>query len=393
MMKKVLIKFEKYYNCGGSIYSISKSAIQARYLIWDTLKMRTFFLNIIILLCSFKTFGQGLYDGPYVSYEGSKIWNRSVVNGVINKYETIDGEVKVNFADPNLNFSVPLKKSLQNEPSIFSQPTKIFVVSDIEGEFEGFRNLLLINKVIDKKYNWTYGKGHLVICGDLFDRGLSVTETIWLIYKLEELAKKAGGYVHTILGNHDIMNLSGDLRYVQPKYLESAKLMGVDYMSLYNTGSEIGRWLRTKNTIEKIGDNLCMHAGVSPIINELGYSIEQINTLCRPFYDQVKILKGVGDPKIDPFFTGKSSLFWYRGYFFEPKATEAEVSKTLQVFEVKRIIVGHTIVKGNVAFYYDGKVLGMDVDRHKGDNQAAIYENGKWFAVNDKGESRMIKNQ
>lgn len=392
-MKKILIKFEKSHNCGRNIYSKLKHAMQALYFIGDTLKMRTFFLHMLILLCSVKTFGQGLYDGPYVSYEGTKIWNRSVVNGVTNKYEIIDGEVKVNFADPNLNFSVPLKKSLQNEPSIFSQPAKIFVVSDIEGEFEGFRNLLLINKVIDKKYNWTYGKGHLVICGDLFDRGLSVTETIWLIYKLEELAKKAGGYVHTILGNHDIMNLSGDLRYVQPKYLESTKLMGVDYMSLFNSSSEIGRWLRTKNTIEKIGDNLCMHAGVSPVINELGYSIEQINTLCRPFYDQVKVLKGVGDPKIDPFFIGKSSLFWYRGYFIEPKATEAEVSKTLQIFQVKRIIVGHTIVKGNVAFYYDGKVLGMDVDRHKGDHQAAIYENGKWLAVNDKGESRLIKNQ
>ncbi|MFN0255621.1 metallophosphoesterase [Pedobacter ureilyticus] len=351
--------------------------------------MRNLYLTIM-LLCSLASFGQGIYDGPYVSYEEGKVWIRSIANGTVIKTELKDKKVRVNFADPVLNFSVSLKKSLQNEPAVFAQPSKMFVVSDIEGQFVGFRNLLLANKVIDEQYNWTYGKGHLIICGDLFDRGLSVTETIWFIYKLEELAKKAGGYVHTILGNHDIMNLSGDLRYVQPKYMESAKLMEVDYMTLYDKNSELGRWLRTKNTIEKIGDNLCMHAGVSPIINELGHSVAQINTLCRPFYDQVKQLQGVGDPKIDPFFKGKSSLFWYRGYFFEPKATEVEVTKTLDIFNVKRVIVGHTIVKGNVAFYYGGKVLGIDVNRHGGDHQAAVFENGEWFAVNEKAERRKI---
>lgn len=356
----------------------------------NSYKMKIFWLSILTFVCSIKIFGQNLYDGPHVSYENGKVWNRVVVNGVANKYEVNDGKVSVQFADPSLNFTVSLKNSLKNERSIFRQPKKMFVVSDIEGQFEGFRNLLLVNKIIDEKYNWTYGKGHLVICGDLFDRGLAVTETMWLIYRLEYLAEKAGGYVHTILGNHDIMNLSGDLRYIQPKYTESAKLMRLDYMSLFDKSSELGRWLRTKNTIEKIGDNLCMHAGVSPIISELGHSIKQINTICRPLYDQVKMLQGVGDPKIDPFFRGNSSLFWYRGYFFEPKATEAEVSSTLEIFKVKRIIVGHTIVEGNIAFYYGEKVLGIDVNRHGGDHQAAIYENGVWFAVNDKAEKRTI---
>ncbi|MDR6132571.1 metallophosphoesterase [Chryseobacterium sp. SORGH_AS_1175] len=297
--------------------------------------MKKYLFLIAMLICSVAGFGQELYDGPYVSYEGGRAWNRSVTNGVASRNEIKGGKVQVHFADPKLNFSVSLKKSLQNEPSVFEQPAKMFVVSDIEGEFNGFRNLLIANKVIDEQYNWMYGKGHLVICGDLFDRGPAVTETMWLIYRLEGLAKKAGGYVHTILGNHDIMNLSGDLRYVHSKYPESAKLMGVDYMALFDQNSELGRWLRTKNTIEKIGDNLCMHAGVSPVINELGYSVEQINTLCRPFYDRVKVLQGVGDPKIDPFFMGKSSLFWYRGYFFEPQSDRRRGFKNLSNIQGK----------------------------------------------------------
>lgn len=393
MRKYVLLFANRFASLINRLSKMSKNMRQSFPLIRNQLRWRKHGLSILMLLFSVITFAQGIYDGPYVSYEGGKIWKRIVENGAADKSELKEGIVHVNFADPKLNYTVLLKKSLQNEPAVYDQPKKMFVVSDIEGEFMGFRNLLIANKVIDEQYNWIYGKGHLVICGDLFDRGLAVTETIWLIYRLEELAKKAGGYVHTILGNHDIMNLSGDLRYVQPKYMESAKLMGLEYMSLFNKSSELGRWLRTKNTIEKIGDNLCMHAGVSPVINELDYTIEQINDLCRPFYDQVKMLQGVGDKKIDPFFMGTSSLFWYRGYFFEPKASEADVSKTLQVFNVKRIIVGHTIVKGNVAFYYGGKVLGIDVDRHGDDHQAAVFENGEWFAVNVRGERRTIKNQ
>ena len=128
---------------------------------------------------------------------------------------------------------------------------------------------------MDEQYKWTFGKGQLVICSDLFDRGSDVAATIWLLYKLEQDAKAKGGYLHTILGNHDIMNLSGDLRYVKGKYFEHAKLMGIDYMELYGSNAELGRWLRSKNLIEKIGDNLCLHAGVAPEINKLKMNLKE----------------------------------------------------------------------------------------------------------------------
>ena len=83
----------------------------------------------------------------------------------------------------------------------------MFVLSDIEGEFAAFKSLMQGNGIMDQNYKWTFGDGHLVICGDLFDRGNRVTEYLWLLYKLEDEAKAQGGYVHVILGNHDIMNL------------------------------------------------------------------------------------------------------------------------------------------------------------------------------------------
>jgi len=353
--------------------------------------MRTLTL-LTLPFWNLNAFAQELNDGPYVNYEGDQLVIRAVVAGKstistqpISKKKT--AVINVLFPDnPKWNFKVPLKQVLIEENSDFAQPEKVMFLSDIEGEFEALRSLLLANGVIDLSYKWTFGNGHLVICGDLFDRGKNVPETLWLLYKLEDLAIKAGGYVHVILGNHDVMNLSGDLRYLQKKYLESAKLMNLDYISLYDTHAELGRWLRTKNTIEKIGDNLCMHAGVAPIINGLNLSVTEINRLCRPYYDKAKVLRGVGNPVIDPFFTGSTSLFWYRGYFSEPKATEEEVNATLKTFNVARIIVGHTIVPGNVGFYYGRKVLGLDVNQHDDDHQAAVFDKGKWFKVDSEGK-------
>ncbi|MDR6782901.1 hypothetical protein ABIE26_000611 [Pedobacter africanus] len=332
-------------------------------------------------------------DGPYVLYRGGAMVISRIEPGkdkgaqAVTERYPLKGKDKVpvvvRFSDhPGWDFTVKLQTTLVNEPSEFRQPDKLLALSDIEGEFEALRKLLLANRVMDEHYNWTFGKGHLVICGDLFDRGLDVPATIWLLYKLEQDAKTKGGYLHTILGNHDIMNLSGDVRYVKEKYFSNAKLMGYDYMELYGPDTELGRWLRSKNLVEKIGDNLCLHAGVAPEINKLNMSLKQINESCRPYYDKAKKPDLFADKTIWKFFDGtKSSLFWYRGYFHEPKATEQEVDETLSLYKVKRIIVGHTITDTNVGFYYNGKVLGIDVNQHKGHHEGALYNQGKWYKV------------
>lgn len=340
-------------------------------------------------------------DGPYVLYQGGNIVVRSIQleNGIqTSKIQTFTEKekarvpVRVSFSEhPDWDFSVKLQSELKNEPVEFKQPQKLLALSDIEGEFEALRKLLIMNKVIDSKYNWIFGAGHVVICGDLFDRGSDVAATIWLLYKLEQDAKAKGGYLHTILGNHDIMNLSGDLRYVKPKYFANAKLMGIDYMELYGVNSELGRWLRSKNLIEKIGENLCLHAGVAPEINKLKLSLKEMNERSRPYYDKAKKSTVFVDKEIWKLFDGsKSSLFWYRGYFYEPKASLQEVEETLSLYHVNKIIVGHTITDTNVGLYYDGKVLGIDVNQHKGQHEGALYEDGKWYKVNVTGAKTLL---
>ena len=66
-------------------------------------------------------------------------------------------------------------------------------LSDIEGNFQAFRDFLINAKVIDTGLNWTFGDKHLVLVGDFVDRGASVTQVLWLIHKLEQQACAPAG--------------------------------------------------------------------------------------------------------------------------------------------------------------------------------------------------------
>ncbi len=141
-----------------------------------------------------------LTDGPYVFYNSRQVIIRSVNNGVFTsdtlvEKNTKDKHLKVMLTgDTGLPFTVTLKQSLQPEPSVYSGVERMFVLSDIEGTFEGFYRLLLKGGVIDEEYNWMFGNGHLVVCGDIFDRGDEVTACLWLLYKLENNAKAKDPY-------------------------------------------------------------------------------------------------------------------------------------------------------------------------------------------------------
>lgn len=339
-------------------------------------------------------------DGPYLLYKGDSIIIASAVHEetvkaskqtslLKNKQKLV---VEVKFSDATeKNFSVKLKPTIAIEPSVWEQPDKALFLSDIEGEFDALRNLLIANKVISNTYEWIFGKGHLVICGDLFDRGKDVPAVLWLLYKLEQDAMAKGGYVHTILGNHDMMNLSGDLRYVDKKYMKSAEAMGFDYMDLYNEHTELGRWLRSKNLVEKVGENICLHGGFSAEINKLGLSIVELNKVSRPYIGFKDLKKIVIDSTILKIFSS-NGLFWNRDYFPKDQPVdEKAIDETLALHKAKRIIVGHTIIATNVGFYHNGKVLGIDVNQHAGKHEGALFENKQWFKINVTGEKIPLK--
>ncbi len=365
----------------------------------------------ILIICSFlvltfmgKTIGNisshnavTTIDGPYVFYrddhiitsyieekDGSKIVNTDSVKSSEKDKLTLT----VHTEEPGQVFTVKLKSQLKNEKAEFKSVKTMLVISDIEGSFTAFRDLLVGNGVMDKNYNWTFGDGHLVLTGDFFDRGSFVTEVLWLIYSLEDKAINAGGYVHFILGNHEIMNLNGDFRYVNEKYIDNAKVLQLSYNDLYSENTELGRWLRTKNIIEKVGNVLFIHGGISAIVNKIGLPVSRINKIARPYYADTTYEY---PDLITDIIYSDAGPFWYRGYYYgESKALPSQIDSTLDLYKVKHIATGHTIIANKISVLYDGKLFNTDVQHAEGKSEALYIAGDKFYRVNKNGEKTLL---
>jgi calcineurin-like phosphoesterase family protein len=332
-----------------------------------------------------------VFDGPYVLYRSDSVFVNYIEGDSASASLRTDAlkltgkdniALQINTDLPGKTFTVKLKPKLANEKAEYKKVGKMLILSDIEGNFEAFRKLLQANHVIDDDFNWTFEKNHLVLIGDFVDRGTMVTEVLWLIYSLEEKAKAAGGYVHYILGNHEIMNMSNDLRYVQPRYLRNAALMNTSYMKLFGPDAEIGRWLATKNVTERVGDILFMHGGISQYINMMNIPLKELNDLVRPFYTDTTY--EYKDNRLNILYSD-TGPFWYRGYYTAPKATMAQIDSTLSIYDVRYLTTGHTIVASEIKSFYDGKLFDTDVHHAGGHSEALLYEDGKFVRVNAQG--------
>ena len=112
-------------------------------------------------------------------------------------------------------------ESISNQGSLldlsevkFTTEEDIFVVGDIHGAYENIVSSLQTIKLIDEQHNWIGGKSQFVSLGDLMDRGPASRKVMDLFIKLQQQAHDNGGRFLMVLGNHEVMNLIGDLRYL-----------------------------------------------------------------------------------------------------------------------------------------------------------------------------------
>ena len=335
------------------------------------------------------------FDGPYIFYTDKGIVVKQVgeKKGVVApSIQTFTKDIKGKKFMAQLSekesFSFKIKKELKNETAVYNMPEKLIAISDIEGEFEPFKQFLIANGVMNAKYQWKYGKGHLVTVGDFFDRGLWVTQTLWLIYHLEQQAEKAGGKVHFILGNHDLMNMNNDFRYVRKKYFQNASLLQDEYLHFYKPDTELGRWLATKNIVEKIGDYVFVHAGISIEIANLGLTVQELNNKARDYYfDNLKARK-CKDSLYSILYQFGISPTWYRGWGKQTiDITEAET--ILERWQVGKFVIGHTL-HSEVTYLMNKRVIDLDVAHAKGVVQGLLIENGNEYKVDNQGNKTTI---
>ncbi len=251
----------------------------------------------------------------------------------------------------------------------------VFVFGDVHGEFDRVVSLLGVAGLVDAELRWTGGRAVVAFLGDLFDRGEDVTRLLWFIYGLEREAHAVGGRVITLLGNHEAMVLSGDLRYVAPKEQTIGDWHGMSYEALFDPGrSVLGRWIAAKPGLVRLGDLLLAHGGVSPAYVDV--SLEEYQDTLETFIaeplftrwrDAAFLEEFARETRLDSaqiyrrynFFFGPESVLWYRDLVLAD-TLGGHLDAVLERFDAAIHVVGHTPVR-TIRESYAGKLIAADL--------------------------------
>lgn len=242
--------------------------------------------------------------------------------------------------------------SVAGHATLAQQPSRIVAVADIHGAYGPFVSILTKAGLIDTQQKWIGGRTTFVQTGDYTDRGAGVRQVFDLLMALEENARKGGGQATILLGNHEVMNIVGDLRDTTPQIWQTfadgqsearresawkqydqlvaarrkvrttlpnayadtreswmaAHPSGwLEYREALGPRGKYGRWLRGKPVAASIGGTMFMHAGISP---DQPLTVDMVNTRTRDEMARYeKYLQLLVDRKLAlPFFTFQEVL-------------------------------------------------------------------------------------
>jgi hypothetical protein len=260
----------------------------------------------------------------------------------------------------------------------------------------------------------------LVQTGDIPDRGPDTRKIMDLLMKLEKQARKSGGFVHALIGNHDAMNVYGDLRYVHPgefaafqtpkservrdrayqehirqvkdtkpreewpdfegayrAHWESDYPLGYfEHREAFGPNGKYGSWITGHNVIIKINDILFLHGGIGPPY--AASSVGEINKQADEVFRDFNGLKG-------GLLVDSEGPLWYRGLASNDEATEAAHLETvLKNYAAGHIVIGHTPTAGAVLPRFDGRVIMIDVGLSAAYGRrlaCLVIEGGKFYAL------------
>ncbi|TPH18557.1 metallophosphoesterase [Litorilituus lipolyticus] len=296
-------------------------------------------------------------DGPYIFVKESTLEAYWLCKGEVITQKTEPFTEPSTMSACGLSAKVHELKSIEENVLEFSGNFSVAALSDFHGQYDLMIKLLTNNKIIDENKQWIFGNGHFVITGDIFDRGDKVTEILWFLYDLERQAEQLGGKIHLTLGNHEVMILNGDLRYLHPKYVEVAKLLDKPFEGLFSKHSILGDWLRSKPVLVKVNNMLFAHGGFHPSLAKDKHSLESINHVFKKNLVKAELAsprKGWAE-----YLHKRNGPIWYRGYFKDNGASSEEIDLLLKHFEVSHIVVGHTSQK-QIETRHQGRVIAID---------------------------------
>jgi len=254
----------------------------------------------------------------------------------------------------------------------------------VHGDVDALRSCLRLSSIIDDKDQWIGGDTHFVQVGDILDQGDEEKDCLDLLLALKPQAKAAGGELHILLGNHEIMNADLDFRYVTPGAWDMwgdantsgtmmvrlrDRLLNMGYpeymksrINAFKPGGFVAKQMSEMKVAIQIGDTVLVHGGLR--LKHVKYGIEALNGETKRW------LLNPGAPKPD-MIDEPDSPVWARLYSTPAPAEKsvAELEEVLSSLDAKRMIVGHTPqLRGiNCAYTEQGKeVWRCDTGMSKG---------------------------
>ncbi|MEE4296594.1 MAG: metallophosphoesterase [Wenzhouxiangella sp.] len=276
---------------------------------------------------------------------------------------------------------------------------RIVAIGDLHGDWDGYMASLRAAGLADTRGRWSGRKTHLVQTGDIPSRGPDTRRIIEHMAQLAVQADQAGGQVHNLMGNHEAMNVYGDLRYVtegeyaawtdrrsrrlrdqyfkqirdrlqrdDPERFESlpddfeARWKAEHpegwlehrfaWSPLWNDEAEMYQWVRNQRVAVRINRFVFVHGGISAL-----YCTSSLASWTKRAREA---LGGSTDEELDILVDPVGPL-WYRGLSgVAPVASPATVEAILERYDVDHIVVGHTPTGGAIWPRYDGRVIQID---------------------------------
>ena len=295
--------------------------------------------------------------------------------------------------------------SARATPCEFDKVERIVAIGDVHGAYDRLLEILRAAELIDARSRWIGGRAHLVQTGDVLDRGADSRQALEFLRRLGRDAERSGGRVHQLIGNHEVMRLLGDYRYVVPgeyegfagpesaatrkfvieksppadreKLEEQTPLGMIEMIRAFGPDQDLGSYVRSLNAVVRINGIVFLHGGISPSVAAM--SCTEINdTIRREIGRDIEKTKAAPTKSLA---TREDGPLWYRGLANEPDTIAPEVEKILAAQRARAIVMGHSAYPGPIRSRFGKTVFLIDTGM-----QPSYVPTGRASALEIRGE-------
>lgn len=266
----------------------------------------------------------------------------------------------------------------------FPAAERIVAVGDLHGDVQATRAALRLAGALGADDHWAGGKLVVVQTGDQLDRGDDEPDILDLLERLSTEAAAAGGALHALNGNHEVMNVQGDFRYVTPDgfrdypktdsagvyegALERLPAEQRGRAAAFLPGQTVAKRLAKRPSIIQVGENVFVHGGL--LARHVRHGLGKIN---REIQSWMAAPSSRNAPSIA---TDQRGPLWLRVHSDGVPTASAckDLETALAWLSAKRLVVGHTVQKHGINSACQGRVWRIDVglSRHYGNPPSVL---------------------